>query len=52
MDVFEKVGIKIAYKPILELWRKAGAEIDEENMIARIDRNIVDKWQVPPPQRH
>ncbi|MDO5116546.1 MAG: trimethylamine methyltransferase family protein [Synergistaceae bacterium] len=43
MDVFERVGIKIAYKPVLELWRKAGAEIDEEKMIARIDRNIVAK---------
>ena len=43
MDVFEQVGVKIAYKPVLDIWRKAGAEIDEKNMIARIDRNIVAK---------
>ena len=43
MDVFEKVGVKIAYKPVLDLWRKAGAEIDEEKMVARIDRNLVQK---------
>jgi len=43
MDVFEKIGVKIAYKPILDLWRNAGAEIDEDNMIARISRNIVQK---------
>lgn len=43
MDVFEQVGVKITYKPVLDLWRKAGAEIDEENMIARMDRNVVQK---------
>jgi trimethylamine--corrinoid protein Co-methyltransferase len=43
MDVFEKVGVKIAYKQVLDLWRKAGAEVDDEKMIARIDRGLVKK---------
>lgn len=43
MDVFEQVGVKIAYKPVLDLWKKAGAEVDEKNMIAKIDRNLVMK---------
>lgn len=43
MDVFEQVGVKIAYQPVMELWRKAGAEIDVSNMVAKIDRNIVQK---------
>jgi trimethylamine--corrinoid protein Co-methyltransferase len=43
MEVFEQVGIKIAYRPVLDLWRKAGAEVDEEAMIARIDRSVVKK---------
>jgi trimethylamine--corrinoid protein Co-methyltransferase len=43
MAVFEQVGVKIAYRPILDLWKKAGAEVDWETMIARIDRNVVKK---------
>lgn len=43
MAVFEQVGVKIAYKPILDLWKKAGAEVDEQTMIARMDRNVVKK---------
>ena len=43
MEVFEKVGIKIAYNPLLELWRKAGAEIDKTHKTAKIDRSIADK---------
>lgn len=44
MDVFENVGVKITYRPVLELWKKAGGEVaDEENMIIRLDRNIVEK---------
>ncbi|MCI5865420.1 MAG: trimethylamine methyltransferase family protein [Cloacibacillus porcorum] len=43
MDVFESIGVKIAYAPVLELWRKAGAEIDKQTMIARMDRSTVMK---------
>ena len=44
MDVFEEVGVKIAYKPIMNLWKKAGGEVvDEENMIVRMGRDIVEK---------
>jgi trimethylamine--corrinoid protein Co-methyltransferase len=43
MDVFEKVGVKIAYKPILDLWRRSGADVDDERMTARIDRKLVQK---------
>jgi trimethylamine--corrinoid protein Co-methyltransferase len=43
MAVFEQVGVKIAYRPILDLWKKAGADVDDETMIARLDRNTVKK---------
>lgn len=43
MEVFEQVGVKITYKPVLELWRRAGAEIDNEKMIARLGRDTVMK---------
>ena len=43
MDVFENVGVKIAYAPVLELWRRAGAEIDRQTMIACMDRSTVTK---------
>jgi trimethylamine--corrinoid protein Co-methyltransferase len=43
MGVFEKVGVKIAYKPILDLWKKSGADVDEGSMIARMDRKVVQK---------
>ena len=43
MDVFEQVGVKIAYKPVLELWGKAGADIDRDKMVAKIDHNTVLK---------
>ncbi len=44
MDVFEKVGVKVAYPPVLDLWKRAGAEVvDKENKIIRMDRNVVEK---------
>ena len=44
MDVFEKVGVRVAYQPVLDLWKKAGGEVvDEENKVIRLDRNVVEK---------
>ncbi len=43
MSIFEEVGVKITYRPILERWREAGADIDEKQSIARLDRNVIKK---------
>jgi trimethylamine--corrinoid protein Co-methyltransferase len=43
LDVFEQVGVKIAYRPVLDLWKKAGAEVDGETMTARIGREVVER---------
>jgi trimethylamine--corrinoid protein Co-methyltransferase len=44
MEVFEQVGVKVSYRPILDLWKKAGGEVvDETNMIVRLGRDVVQK---------
>ena len=43
MSVFEEVGVKIAYRSVLNLWRKAGAEIDDDSNTARISRHAIKK---------
>lgn len=50
MRVFEEVGVKIAYRPILDRWRQAGADIDEKNLVARLDRNVIKKCLATAPK--
>lgn len=50
MDVFEQVGVKITYQPVLDLWKQAGADIDSEKMVARLDRKSVATLLAKAPQ--
>jgi trimethylamine--corrinoid protein Co-methyltransferase len=41
MEVFEEVGVQVNYPEALETFRKAGASIDEEKNVVRLQRDLV-----------
>ncbi|MDO4561501.1 MAG: trimethylamine methyltransferase family protein [bacterium] len=41
LKIFEEIGVSIKYKPARDLWRKAGALVDDETGVCRIGREIV-----------
>ena len=42
LKIFEEVGVCIKSAPARELWRKAGAVVDENTGICKIGKEIVD----------
>jgi trimethylamine--corrinoid protein Co-methyltransferase len=43
LDVLERTGVRYASRKALDLLRDAGAAVDDETMVARLPRNLVDE---------
>jgi trimethylamine--corrinoid protein Co-methyltransferase len=44
LRVFEEVGVQVNLPGALELFRKAGAEVDEESLVVRVPPDVVEEW--------
>ena len=42
MKVFEEIGVCVKYAPARELWKKAGAVVDDETGVCKIGRDVVE----------
>ncbi len=45
MEILAEVGIKVGYKKAREIFREAGARVDEETQIVRLSEKLV-RWAV------
>ena len=42
MKIFEEIGVCIKYAPARELWKKAGATVDDSTGVCKIGREVVE----------
>ncbi|MBU4449727.1 MAG: trimethylamine methyltransferase family protein [Actinobacteria bacterium] len=51
LEVLSEVGIKMEYKPALEIFRSFGAEVDFANSVVKIDEHLLKKALSTAPSR-
>lgn len=51
LEILSEVGIKMEYKPALEIFRDYGAEIDFKNSVVKIDEHLLKKGLSTAPSR-